>query len=566
MIIKLLTENLNDNNKEVAYLPKNQLDAFNNIYRDYYRNYNIEKVKIDDLLRDDPGLNDNDDLGSYHEMVWGDDINKYEYDPNKNNRGSDIPSVVYRNNKYHISDGRHRIKALANSGYKYVELPVLREMLLEDDNADAEDGGEEIRLTSHLNYPNVVYDYVFRVSDVSFGRNNDTLVVRFTKGELKDNIDGYPFVVGWYGLNLKAGSQLSFLTSEDAITYVGSSAFPDKKVYMSKTKQKVVRIDVNGEVPCYVGVDYINNNYGAKMTDYIHPVIQKRLKETPVPNNIASAADKQQIDNKNTTKKSKNSKVLEYLENLKNLTEQVNGTILNWEGLDLANNNSINNIEFILPIKSVASSVDELVNIVPGRYLPKEVCEQINQLRIRPHINSKKFLYSYLLVKATQPTAPSVNCKTVFTIEKSVTDINILDVLEKLNDSKQMNKLLKDLQISLGKYFEGVWFETGNTPLILNSNINFAEAPKFTFLSKGSADWVALWMQLHTAATPYEQNVKLYNNVSELLDVIKDILKVISSKAPWDEVYEDVFKTALESKKYVETKRLKLSDLRLSKK
>lgn len=65
MIIKLLNENFNN----IAYLPKNQLDAFNNIYKDYYKNYNIEKVKISDLLRDDPGLNDNDDLGSYHEII-----------------------------------------------------------------------------------------------------------------------------------------------------------------------------------------------------------------------------------------------------------------------------------------------------------------------------------------------------------------------------------------------------------------------------------------------------------------------------------------------------------------
>ena len=158
MIIKLLNENFNN----IAYLPKNQLDAFNNIYRDYYKNYNIEKVKISDLLRDDPGLNDNDDLGSYHEIIWGDDVNKYRYDPSKNNRGSEVPSVVYKNGKYHISDGRHRIKALANSGYEYIELPVLREMLLgEDDNS----GEEEIKLTSHLNYPDMVYDYVFRVSD-----------------------------------------------------------------------------------------------------------------------------------------------------------------------------------------------------------------------------------------------------------------------------------------------------------------------------------------------------------------------------------------------------------------
>lgn len=76
---------------------------------------------------------------------------------------------------------------MANSGYEYIELPVLREMLLED-NDDNSSGEEEIKLTSHLNYPDMVYDYVFRVS---WGK--DTLAARFTKRDCKDNVDGYPF-------------------------------------------------------------------------------------------------------------------------------------------------------------------------------------------------------------------------------------------------------------------------------------------------------------------------------------------------------------------------------------
>lgn len=276
MIIKLLNENFNN----IAYLPKNQLDAFNNIYRDYYKNYNIEKVKISDLLRDDPGLNDNDDLGSYHEIIWGDDVNKYKYDPSKNNRGSEVPSVVYKNGKYHISDGRHRIKALANSGYEYIELPVLREMLLED-NDDNNSGEEEIKLTSHLNYPDMVYDYVFRVS---WGK--DTLMARFTKRDCKDNVAGYPFTAAWTSLNLKGGSQLSFLTSADVEEFLSKNVFRGTNIYVSKSKQKVVRIDVNGKVPCYVGVDYLNSTYGDK-EGYIHPVIQKRLDEaTPTANTV----------------------------------------------------------------------------------------------------------------------------------------------------------------------------------------------------------------------------------------------------------------------------------------
>ena len=55
----------------------------------------------------------------------------------------------------------------------------------EVDNNSSE---EEIKLTSHLNYPDMVYDYVFRVS---WGR--DTLAARFTKRDCKDNVAGYPF-------------------------------------------------------------------------------------------------------------------------------------------------------------------------------------------------------------------------------------------------------------------------------------------------------------------------------------------------------------------------------------
>lgn len=129
-------ENLTE--EKIAYLPKEHIDAINNKYKDYYKNYNIEKVAIADLLRDDLGLNDKSDLGSYHEIIWGDDISKYRYEPEKNTNPSDVPSVVYKNGKYHINDGRHRIKALANSGYDYVELPVLREAVLTEAKEDIE--------------------------------------------------------------------------------------------------------------------------------------------------------------------------------------------------------------------------------------------------------------------------------------------------------------------------------------------------------------------------------------------------------------------------------------------
>lgn len=116
-----------DTNNKIAYLPKEQIAAINGIYKSYFQGFNIEKVKISDLLKDDPGLNNNDDLGSYHQELWGDDVNAYSYDPKKNIKASEVPYVIFRNGKYQIGDGRHRIKALANSGYEYIELPVLVE-------------------------------------------------------------------------------------------------------------------------------------------------------------------------------------------------------------------------------------------------------------------------------------------------------------------------------------------------------------------------------------------------------------------------------------------------------
>ena len=198
-------------------------------------------------------------------------------------------------------------------------------MLLED-NDDNNSGEEEIKLTSHLNYPDMVYDYVFRVS---WGR--DTLAARFTKRDCKFfNVDGYPFTAAWASLNLKGGSQLSFLTSADAKEFLSENMFRSTNIYVSKSKQKVVRIDVNGKVPCYVGVDYLNGTYGDK-EGYIHPVIQKRLDEaTPTANTIAKNVDKETIDKKKTTSRNKiNDVVIECLENLKRLTESVNGEVLN---------------------------------------------------------------------------------------------------------------------------------------------------------------------------------------------------------------------------------------------
>ena len=557
MIIKLLNENFNN----IAYLPKNQLDAFNNIYRDYYKNYNIEKVKISDLLRDDPGLNDNDDLGSYHEIIWGDDVNKYKYDPSKNNRGSEVPSVVYKNGKYHINDGRHRIKALANSGYEYIELPVLREMLLED-NDDNNSGEEEIKLTSHLNYPDMVYDYVFRVS---LGR--DTLAARFTKRDCKDNVDGYPFTAAWTSLNLKSGSQLSFLTSADVeefflSTHMSFNKSWSKNTYISRSKQKVVRIDVNGKVPCYVGVDYLNSTYGDK-EGYIHPVIQKRLDEaTPTANTIAKNADKETIDKKKTTSRNKiNDVVIECLENLKRLTESVSGEVLNWEDLDLENPNTISNIEFVFPINIFGN---DLVNIIPGRYVIKEVCDKVNQLRIRLNrVAGKKWAYVFAVVQEASMTTPSASRKSLFSAEMPITNKEALEAIEQLNKTNQLIEIIGDVRDTLDKYFDGVFLDRMNVVVNTRLCATLAGSPAFSlYFLQNTATPKLVWIHLSTYCDE-DIELKVYNNIDEIVkDATNIIFKKLSAKAPWAEINEELLKTIISGgKKYTETKYLKISDL-----
>lgn len=557
MIIKLLNENFNN----IAYLPKNQLDAFNNIYRDYYKNYNIEKVKISDLLRDDPGLNDNDDLGSYHEIIWGDDVNKYRYDPSKNNRGSEVPSVVYKNGKYHINDGRHRIKALANSGYEYIELPVLREMLLED-NDDNNSGEEEIKLTSHLNYPDMVYDYVFRVS---LGRG--TLAARFTKRDCKDNVDGYPFTAAWTSLNLKGGSQLSFLTSADVeeffiSTHMSFNKSWSKNTYVSRSKQKVVRIDVNGKVPCYVGVDYLNSTYGDK-EGYIHPVIQKRLDEaTPTANTIAKNVDKETIDKKKTASRNKiNDVVIECLENLKRLTESVSGEVLNWEDLDLENPNTISNIDFVFPINIFGN---DLVNIIPGRYVKKEVCDKVNQLRIKLNrVAGKKWAYIFTVVQAASMTTPSVSCKSLFSAEMPITNKEALEAIEQLNKTNQLIEIIGDVRDTLDKYFDGVFLDRMNVDVNTRLCATLAGSPALSlYFLQNTATPKLVWIHLATYCDE-DIELKVYNNIDEIVkDATNIIFKKLSAKAPWAEINEELLKTIISGgKKYTETKYLKISDL-----
>ena len=96
------------------------------------RDVNIERVPIEQLVKDNDLLND-EDLQSYHQTQWGNKpASEFSIDRNKVNsmRTSEVPYAVRKKDgRLELGDGRHRTRALYNDGYKYVELPVINETL-----------------------------------------------------------------------------------------------------------------------------------------------------------------------------------------------------------------------------------------------------------------------------------------------------------------------------------------------------------------------------------------------------------------------------------------------------
>ena len=94
------------------------------------RDVKVEKVPIYKLVQDN-NLLDDEDLESYHQRQWNNKSAKeFRIDSNKINqmRISEVPyAVKHKDGTYELGDGRHRIRALYNEGYSYVELPVIYE-------------------------------------------------------------------------------------------------------------------------------------------------------------------------------------------------------------------------------------------------------------------------------------------------------------------------------------------------------------------------------------------------------------------------------------------------------
>ena len=100
------------------------------------RDASVEKVSIEQLVKDNDLLND-EDLQSYHQRQWDNKkASEFSIDPEKVKmyRVSETPYAVRKKDgRLELGDGRHRIRALYNDGYKYVELPVINENLCESD-------------------------------------------------------------------------------------------------------------------------------------------------------------------------------------------------------------------------------------------------------------------------------------------------------------------------------------------------------------------------------------------------------------------------------------------------
>ena len=100
-------------------------DISDRYLRKYFSNYHKELVSLDDILKDTDNLHDNA-MKTRRTEVWGRDPDLYKYDITKGYYGSlqEPIRVAKINGKFIVLDGNHRLRALANSGYKQVEVLV----------------------------------------------------------------------------------------------------------------------------------------------------------------------------------------------------------------------------------------------------------------------------------------------------------------------------------------------------------------------------------------------------------------------------------------------------------
>lgn len=113
---------INESSEDVLKLSDDLSDTY---IRKYFSNYHKEIVSLEDILNDTNNLHDNA-MKTRRTEVWGQDPDLYKYDINKGYYGSlrEPIRVAKINGKFIVLDGNHRLRALANSGYKQVEVLV----------------------------------------------------------------------------------------------------------------------------------------------------------------------------------------------------------------------------------------------------------------------------------------------------------------------------------------------------------------------------------------------------------------------------------------------------------
>ena len=116
-----------DNEVNVLRLPKEATSKMIDALKDYYPGIHLEELPIDQLVKDNDLLND-DDLQSYHQGEWNHALAKdfhIDNDKMKNIKMSNVPFVTRKKDgRLLISDGRHRTRAAYNDGYTHVEYPL----------------------------------------------------------------------------------------------------------------------------------------------------------------------------------------------------------------------------------------------------------------------------------------------------------------------------------------------------------------------------------------------------------------------------------------------------------
>lgn len=199
-------------------------------------------------------------------------------------------------------------------------------LLQEDDETSAgntERSAEDIQLTTHLEYPDIVDGNLYSLNNGNpYGASN---IYPNFRANMVNNTP-HPFKL------LVAGKQvfyrLWFLKKDDAQRYVDEYPSSCKIISKAQKSFRAIRIDVNGDIPLYADISYIKS----VNPDLLHPVILNRLasEKTQVIPHISDAQ---------TRPLSINTEDPKYLK-AKNLVDDIEETFSGVEGVKIDRNES----------------------------------------------------------------------------------------------------------------------------------------------------------------------------------------------------------------------------------